>query len=231
VQQQHPDSEEDDRSAVSVEEEVLQEQHQRRSSSSSRTSSHRRGSTSRSTSKPTRSTKKHHKHQQLSEDPSGSDSDNETEGSKLPPSFLANKENQRLEINGNMSKTSRQKEVIALKDDIQEKEAKIVALEAKVLQQQAHAAVKKSGRKVKRSEWTEEEKRWYNTIHKAVKMYFWNAAKFVNSEAKLDNGARAVLYGLNLKEFEGLEGKPLKKKIAMWVAEHRDYVRMAINET
>ena len=116
------------------------------------------------------------------------------------------------------------------------KKAKLQADRIAKLEQQwamakapSKAAKKPSGRKVKPSEMTPEERQWKAQVKQAVLAGSWHINKFCNGPERLELITRKVMKFMKLEIFKGLTGKELKKQEAIWVVANRDLVRSSLN--
>ena len=178
-----------------------------------------------------------------SEDHSGTDSDSSQ--SKLPSSYVENKENQRLNTNSNMANTRKY-------PDETEEEKKIRHLTAQ-LQKQTQALAKEKKKKStigrgssgnagtidlaaikiikpkKKTDMDEDEKRWIGRVWDEVNNQIWPICKFITSDRQLVKASWAVCKYMKPKEFEGLDQEELLEAQSQWVAENADHVRTGLN--
>ena len=117
-----------------------------------------------------------------------------------------------------------------LKEQNKQQADEIAKLQAQLMQKRADLKVKRrGGRKTRKNEMTSDERQWQAAVWLATKYVAWNVLKFINSDKKLVNVTTKVMEHMQLEEFEGLQGKRLAAKQAMWIAENKDLVRQAIN--
>ena len=83
----------------------------------------------------------------------------------------------------------------------------------------------KGGAKAKSSKKTAMQKE----VIRVAKGELWHRCKHIRNEAFLNKATRFVLKNLDLPEMEGLQGDSLRQAQDLWVEEHQDAVREAIN--
>ena len=77
---------------------------------------------------------------------------------------------------------------------------------------------------------TDEEKMWLRSVTDATKKYCWGFIKFCQTEEMLVKLTARVFDKWKLKQFEGLVGEARETAKIHWIAQNKDYVRLAMND-
>lgn len=179
----------------------------------------------------------------VTEDPSGTDSDSSK--SRLPSSYVENKENQRLDSNSNMANTRRhadetdeQKQIRLLTAQLQ-KQSQALAKEKKKKStkgrgssgnaNEINLAAIKIIKPKKRTDMDEDEKRWIGRVWDEVNNHIWPICQFINTDKLLIKATWAVCRHMKPKEFDGLDQDELVEAQSQWVALNADHVRTGMN--
>ena len=150
-----------------------------------------------------------------------------TTSKKKPPPTEDDNDND-PEVDDNASKVDEND------NDTDKLKQQLKKLQSQLLQTQMNFKVAKrgGGRKVRKCEMTEEERKWSSLIYAAVKSYCINICKFINNGKKLDDATKVVFKAMlpTLKEFQGLKKKEVRKKSKVWIGKNRELVRIGMNE-
>jgi hypothetical protein len=69
----------------------------------------------------------------------------------------------------------------------------------------------------------------YGQVMKHTKGFLWHTCKFLKNENKLMKATSMIMDRMNLRELEGKTGQDLVEAQEMWMAKHKNHVRVELN--